>query len=136
MRNRIMAALVALAAMLGLGLGVASPAQAAFSDCPDHYFCIWVGPNGGATGTRFQYHYNTFVDSYHNGIRLPSGVANRGTSFYNRTHAAVIIFDANNCDVAQWNREMQNNQYANAVGSDWYDRVSSIQLWNASPLKC
>jgi hypothetical protein len=136
MRNRIIAALVALAAALGIGLGVASPAQAAWADCPDHYFCLWTGINGNATGTRYQWHYNTFVDSYHNGIRLPSGISNRGWSFYNRSHAAVIIFDAVDCNTGSWNREMQNNQYASAPGSDWGGRVSSLQLWNASPLRC
>ena len=138
MKLRIRAALAALAMMLGLGgaVAVAAPAQAAWTDCPDHYFCLWTGINGNATGTRYQWHYNTFVDSYHNGIRLESGISNRGWSFYNRTHAAVIIFDANNCSTASWHREMQNNQYASAPGSDWGGRVSSLQLWNASPLTC
>ena len=110
----------------------AVPAQAAWSDCPDYYFCIWTNTN--ATGSRYQYHYNTFVNSYHNGIRLGSGVANRGYSFYNRTHYWVGIFDDGTCHKSPWWRIMTNNQYATAQGSDWGGRVSSVQLGNAIPV--
>jgi hypothetical protein len=124
-------AIVMVAAVIAGAGFAAAPAQAAWSDCPDYYFCIWTSTN--ATGARFQYHYNTFVDSYHNGIRLGSGVANRGFSFYNRTHVWVGIFDSNNCVKAPWWRTMNNNQYATTQGSDWGGRVSSVQLGNAIP---
>lgn len=132
MRNKIKIFLMALAVALGLGVGVAAPAQAAWTDCPDYYFCIWTSTN--ATGSRYQYHYNTFVDSYHNGIRLGSGITNRGYSFYNRTHVWVGIFDSTNCNKSPWWRGMDNNQYATSQGSDWGGRVSSVQLGNAIPL--
>jgi len=132
MRSKIMTALMALAVAVGLGVGVASPAQAAWADCPDNYFCIWTNVN--ATGGRYQYHRDTIQDGTNNGLRLGSGISNRGYSFYNRSHVWIGIFDSNNCRKSPWWRGMDNNQYATAQGSDWGGRVSSIQLGNAIPV--
>ena len=112
----------------------AAPAQAAASDCPSGYFCIWTATN--YSGSRYQYAYGTFVDSYHNGIRLGSGISNRGYSFYNRTGSAVRIFDDGTFHLSPWARDMNNGQQATTQGSDWGGRVSSIQLQAASPLTC
>jgi hypothetical protein len=124
----------AVAVILG-GIGgsfVASPAQAAASDCPDGYFCIWTG--AGYTGSRYQYSNSNFLAGTNNGIRLVSGITNRGYSFYDRVGKAVYIIDGPACGSSTWNREMQNGQAAS--GGDWGGRVSSIQLWNAFPLSC
>lgn len=121
-----------LAVLMGFVGFSAAPVQAAWVDCPDYYFCIWTSTN--ATGSRYQYHYNTFVGSYHNGIRLGSGITNRGYSFYNRTHSWVGIFDSVDCRKSPWWRTMDSAQYATAQGSDWGGRVSSVQLGNAIPV--
>jgi hypothetical protein len=134
MRNRIIALLLSLMAALGVGFTAASPAQAVMGECTSGSFCIWTNTN--YTGSRYQYSYATLVDAYHNGIRLGSGITNRGYSFYNRTGDWVAIYDASNCSTASWYRDMYSGQFASAEGSDWGGRVSSIQLTRASPLTC
>lgn len=138
--RKFMLLVAAIAVALGLGLA-ASPAQAAASDCPTNTFCLWTAINYG--GSRYEYPRSAFLDgsSYnptHNGIRLTSGVANHGYSFYNRLGSSwpVNIYDDLNCSTADWYRTMVNGQMATAQGSDWGGRVSSIQLQSASPLLC
>jgi hypothetical protein len=132
-----------LLASIALALDLtAVPATAAASDCPDLRFCIWTGDN--FTGSRYEYSRSNFTDTgspthpLYNGIRLPSGLTNQGSSFYNRLgqYWDVNIYDAVNCDAGQWFRTVVNGQAANAAGSDWQNRVSSIQLQSASPLHC
>ncbi len=131
MIKRILTVLTVAAAFFGVAAISPLPAQAAWTDCPDNYFCIWTGTN--ATGSRYQYHRETIQDGTNNGLRLGSGISNRGYSFYNRSHVWIGIFDSNNCRKSPWWRAMDNNQYATAQGSDWGGRVSSIQLGNAIP---
>jgi hypothetical protein len=117
--------------------GMQAPARAEFADCPTEYFCIWTGING--TGSRYQWSKQTIINGTANGIRLGSGITNRGYSFYNRLQGAswaVNIYDSGNCNRSPWYRTMQAGQGATAQGSDWGGRVSSIQLWNASPTLC
>lgn len=134
MTRRLIAAIAALVAGIVGSLVAVAPAQAAPSDCPSGYMCIWTNING--TGARFQWSYGTIVDSYHNGVRLGSGITNRGLSFYNRTGSAIRIYDDPTCHLSPWARDMSNGQYATAQGSDWGNRVSSFQLQAASPLTC
>lgn len=130
MRHRILAFALALAALLGL-IGVASPAQAALLDCPNHYFCLWTGT--GYTGARYQWSYAQIDATARNGFWLGSGVSNRGYSFYNRSGTTMNIYDDPNCAYSPWTRTMANGQYANAAGSDWGGRVSSIQFETSAP---
>lgn len=132
-KKGLVALVAMIAAMVG-GLVVAAPARAAMGECTSGYFCIWTNTN--YTGSRFQWSYGTLVDSYHNGIRLGSGITNRGYSFYNRTGDWVTIFDSGTCALSPWYRDMYSGQFASATGSDWGGRVSSIQLTRASPLAC
>lgn len=138
MFNRFLAALAAFTMALSGALAVSSPAQAAFSDCPSNYVCIWAGTN--ATGSRFQWSKQTILNGTNNGIRLGSGITNRGYSFYNRLTGggnwAVYLFDSYNCVEQPWRRSLSQGQQATAQGSDWGGRVSSFQLWNAAPLTC
>lgn len=136
MRKAMLAVLMSAAAAVA-GLMTPSPGYAVASDCPTDYFCVWI--NYDYLGGRWQASKTQFVNAYHNGIHLPTGFNNAGKSFYNHLSGAswaVIIFDASNCSTGSWNREMQAGQKATAQGSDWGNRVSSVQLWNASPLTC
>jgi hypothetical protein len=132
-KRALVALLMSIGVIVGLG---AVPAQAALSDCPSGYMCIWTSTN--FTGSRFQYSYGTLVDSYHNGIRLTSGISNHGYSFYNKlgTGLEINIYDSVNCAQSPWYRTMDQFQSATTQGSDWGGRVSSIQLTPASPLTC
>ena len=136
MRNKIGFFFFFVSLLASIGL-FSAPAQAAASDCPSGYFCIWTGT--GYSGSRYQWSESTLIDSYHNGIRLGTGINNRGYSFYNHlthTNMKVMIFDNGTCADSGWYRTMVIGQMANASGSDWGGRVSSIQLWNAFPLGC
>lgn len=119
-------------------ISIAAPANAAASDCPVNNFCLWTGT--AFSGSRYQFTRAAFTGgtSVHNGIRLTSGVTNMGSSFYNRLGSSwsVNIYDSTNCATSPWFRTMVNGQSANAAGSDWDNRVSSIQLQSASPLTC
>jgi hypothetical protein len=133
--NKLMAVIGVTAAMLTAS--AATPAYAAASDCPVDNFCIWTATN--YSGSRFQYTKTTLVNGVNNGIRLTSGISNRGYSFYNHLSGAswkVNIYDSGNCAQSPWFRTMTSGQQATAQGSDWGGRVSSIQLTNASPLTC
>lgn len=136
--KRFFVSLLTVVTGLAGGLAVSAPAQATASDCLSGYFCIWTGY--GFTGTRYRYTYEDFLNGINNGIRLTPGASNHGRSFYNHfptSNKAVYIFDGAWCGGnLGWNRELQYGQQANAQGSDWTDRVSSIQLWNAFPLAC
>lgn len=134
MIKRAMAALAVFAVIL---FGMQAPARAEFADCPEEYFCIWTSING--TGSRFQWSKRTIIDGTANGIRLGSGITNRGYSFYNRligTNWAVNVYDSGNCNRSPWYRTLLGGQAATAQGSDWGGRVSSIQLSSASPTTC
>lgn len=127
MFKRIMAVAGALTLAVGLG---AAPAQAAASDCNTIAFCIWTGVNGNFTGSLFKFSQGSFTAANNYSIRLGSGVSNRGSSFVNDTTHTMYLFDTTNCTHdGTWWRSMSPGQQANAVGSDWLNRVSSIG-WN------
>jgi hypothetical protein len=130
MRTKITAALLTLAASIGL-LVTAAPAQAALTDCPTGSFCIWTATNYG--GSRYQYSKATLDAHYRHGIELGSGVSNRGYSFYNHTTVSINIYDSADCSYSPWTRTMARGQYATAQGSDWGGRVSSIQITAYQP---
>lgn len=137
MRNRILAAALGFAALIG-GLSFASPAQAADPNaaCPSGTFCIFTGQN--YTGTRWTFTLDMFLDGYNNGIRLSSGINNKGESFVNRMQEgySIWMFDSGTCASYPWARKMTLGQAATSQGSDWGHRVSSVQLAPAAPLSC
>jgi hypothetical protein len=130
MRNKAKAALLAVAAAAG-ALTAPATAQAAVTDCPIGYFCIWVGT--GYTSTRYQWNKSTIDAQANDGFTLPVGPNNRGNSFYNHTTVAINIYDASHCAYSPWTRTMLSGQFANAAGSDWGNRVSSIQIESSAP---
>ena len=136
MRKRTLAATIAAVAATA-GLIAPSPGYALASDCPSDYFCVWI--NYDYLGGRWQASKTQFVNAYHNGIHLPTGFNNAGKSFYNHLIGSswqVNIYDSANCFQGPWYRTMQAGQKATAQGSDWGNRVSSVQLSSASPLTC
>lgn len=130
MRTKLKAALLALAATAGV-LTAVTPAQAAVTDCPLGNFCIWTGY--GYTGTRYQYAKASIDAGTNHGIRLGTLASNHGRAFYNHTTVAINIYDNGACGYSPWTRTMTSGQFANAQGSDWTDRVSSIQIESYAP---
>jgi peptidase inhibitor family I36 len=132
MRVKIQAALASVAAMIGLGIGVAAaPAQAAVTDCPVGNFCIWTLTN--YSGTRYTINYSDIYAGSNHGYRLGTFASNRGRSFYNHTTASINIYDDGACGYSPWTRTMSSGQYATSQGSDWGDRVSSLQIARYAP---
>lgn len=133
MLTRIKAALVASATLAALvaGTAIATPAQAAVTDCALGNFCIWTGY--GYTGTRYTYAKNSIDAGTNHGVRLGTLASNHGRSFYNHTTVAINIYDNGACGYNPWTRTMTSGQFANAQGSDWGDRVSSIQIESYAP---
>lgn len=130
MRNKLKVALLAGAVAAGV-LAAASPAQAALTDCPVGNFCIWSSTNYG--GTRWTFNKSSIDAGTNHGIRLGTFATNQGSSFYNHTTVKINIYDSNDCEYSPWTRTMSSGQYATAQGSDWDNRVSSIQITAEAP---
>jgi hypothetical protein len=79
------AAGIAAAVMITV-FGVATPAQAAFADCPNAYICIWE--LGSAGGIRWQwtggYVYQQSDGGSDHCMTLPENAYNEGSSYYMR----------------------------------------------------
>jgi hypothetical protein len=122
---------VALAVLVLLVAGGASPARAVSGDCPVNRFCAWHQIN--YTGTMTVYYWT----DVQNGVSLPgSGHNNTGSSWINRfttndTAHIVLLIDTDNCiTTGVWYRQLNPGQAATAQGSDWNDRVSSYATWD------
>lgn len=130
MHAKVKAALLAAAATVGI-LAAPTPAHAALTDCALGNFCIWTGT--GYTGTRYTYNKSAIDAGTRHGLRLGTFASNQGSSFYNHTTVSINIYDDGACGYSPWTRTMTSGQYANAAGSDWDNRVSSIQIAAYAP---
>jgi hypothetical protein len=111
-------------------LFAASPVLASFSQCPSTYFCVWTGYQ--ATGTRCQWTVGYINQT--NGFSLIGSSCNNNTkSWFNNDGFGVIMYDANYCNPASassWRRTVAAGQRASGEGSDWNNRVSSLEMEN------
>jgi hypothetical protein len=90
---KIRTILASTALVVGLLVVPASPAQAAWPDCPANYFCQFNNLNG--SGTMWRWTALTINDQ--NGVQMHSGNNNNASSWYNRTAWRINIFDQSNC---------------------------------------
>lgn len=130
MKFRIALLIAFVTVALGVGIGP-GPARAGVNDCPLGNFCIWTGY--GYTGTRYTIPYNSINGGTRHGYRLGASASNHGRAFFNRTNVAMNIYDNGACGYYPWTRTMAAGQYADARGSDWTDRVSSVQVERYAP---
>lgn len=124
------AGVIATAVAAGV-LASAAPAHAAVTDCPTGNFCIWTLNN--YTGTRYTINYSDIYAGTNHGYRLGVFASNKGRSFYNHTTTSINIYDDGACGYNPWTRTMASGQYATSQGSDWGDRVSSLQIARYAP---
>lgn len=126
MRKLFVAALVAVFA----SLGIASPVQAAASDCPGAKFCTWTNTN--YTGTRWEWSPGT-IRSLPNGcLTVTASANNNASSFYMNAgliNTVVRIWDGSGCTGASitvasgtMDADMLNHPFVVA----WGDKMSSI----------
>lgn len=71
-------------------LATATPAFAAYSDCPNNYLCLWSGSNG--TGTMVFKQNGTFM---HNNPTVYFGTSGQAASANNRTLGRFCTYDLN-----------------------------------------
>jgi hypothetical protein len=67
MKKNIISVAIALVVGSLFTLGVATPASAAYYDCPNGWFCAWSEPNG--TAVRYQYPWSAYPG---NCVNLPA----------------------------------------------------------------
>lgn len=136
MIRRIVAYLAALALAAAALLSPAAPAQAAWSDCPSGQFCMWTGYQG--TGSICQ--YSTYEIRTYGGFKTRiDGCNNNTRSWWNRSGTYnIMVIDGDGCDVytPYWKRVLQPGQSATGEGSDWNNRISSINVSPPYSLAC
>lgn len=130
--NRLFATLAVV--MLGIvgSLFVASPAQAAWSQCQATWFCLWTGRDAGGDFAA----YTLSMIRNDGGIDLPYTSDNASDSWFNRTGVSITIYDNPDCYESGWFRSMANGQKASSQNSDWGGRVSSIADPTQRQLPC
>lgn len=124
---RLTALVVVLVVAFAVSFTKASPAEASlWSQCPPSNFCIFTS----YFGENSHYPYCTFPANQIavQGLTVPANCNNNSKAWYNRTVHTVVIIDAGNCSMSGtgWRRSMVSGQQADGRGSDWINRVSSI----------
>jgi hypothetical protein len=122
-KRRAVAVLSALTVVLGLLVGVQSPASAAREDCGAGSFCLWEHINFG--GVRFSIGGSWAPGTCWN---LPPSINNKASSAYNRMGREVQMW--NNADCGVWFDELDpgrwNHDFRYRPGTN--DTFSSIKV--------
>lgn len=123
---RRLMALLAVLIVLMAGLTVASPAQAAFSDCINYggYVCMWRDANYSGTLWVRQ------VDNLSNGtcINLTGNENNQITSEYVNANVNIMFYTNVYCQGSQF-YEYQQSSNANLTHQGINDQISSMQVF-------
>lgn len=120
---------IAVAVMVTV-FGVATPAQAAFADCPNAYICIWE--NRWASGIRWQwtggYIYQQSDGGSDHCMTLPENAYNDAESWYMRagggSYGWARLYDTYNCAGAYHQMPLGSwgnlGNYLNKASSIWF----------------
>lgn len=127
--KRLASALAAVAVVGGGAVVAAAPANAAVSDCPSGYSCLWQGIKyPGAPNARFESSVSLGTSS--NKI---NSIANRGRSSYARywdgNFSGGSIYLANPARSSEQNADpFLENGTTSRPGENWANRISSAQF--------
>lgn len=124
---KVMALFAAILIAVTVSFVKASPAQASlWSQCPSGSFCVFTS----YFGENSQYPYCVFPGSQLaiQGLTIPSQCNNNSKSWSNKTPYSIILIDAGNCSMSGtgWRRTMGPGNNADGRGSDWINRISSL----------
>ncbi len=113
------------------------PAEASlWAQCEAFRFCVFTS----YYGSHSEYPFCQFTESelQTRGYSMPSACNNNSKSWYNNTRLSITIIDGDGCNAhtPYWRRAMASGQRASGEGSDWINRVSSINRTSGNPDFC
>lgn len=116
--------------MAGTSLVSASPASAAYTDCPSGRSCLWAGNNypGLPNGVFVS---DIVLSSYDNQI---NSIVNNGTSwrsrFFDANNFTGVSISLNNLARGGQTRDPNLSNGTDATTSNWSNRISSAHFYN------
>lgn len=122
---------LAILTVLGVGAGAVVPAQAAYSDCPSGYACLWTGNNypGGPNGYFYTSLSNTEIGGLDN---KTNSIVNNGNSsvayFYDRADMSGASISLNNPAKGGQSRDPMLSNGTDATSTSWADKISSAKF--------
>lgn len=125
--KRLGAAVTAFLALVG-GLTIASPAQAAKSDCMAGYVCLWTG-SSSYSGSLYQWTQGYIWQTYPSHCMNLSGYANNSANSIMNNGGRVVRFNYDACGVSTVGIVLNPGQSAYYTDGDIYarsNRISSI----------
>lgn len=111
-----------------------SPAQASlWSQCAYGRICLFTSYYGENSDWAWC-HYGGAQVKDNNGVRMPPVCNNNTKSWFNNTNIPITLIDGDGCNAQTpyWRRTLQPGQKADGRGSDWINRISSIN-WAYAP---